>query len=204
MSAVETEHVLVVPTAVFHDLGHFQGFCSDADRYLTELLQPQYVSYRPRAEMEEDPSFKQLIPYVIFQHETPDGIELFQYQRGSGQGETRLHAKRSIGVGGHVSSVDAEVGDDPYGEGLRRELEEEVQIDAPCMRRRVGLINDDETEVGRVHLGVVHIFEIEAPAVQPREDEMHNCGFHPVEQLIAEADQFETWSEICLKSLYRS
>ncbi|MCA9175932.1 MAG: phosphoesterase, partial [Planctomycetales bacterium] len=89
MSAVETEHVLVIPSAVFHALGHFQGFVPDADRYLAELLKDEHVSYRPRAEMEQDPSFKQLIPYVIFQHVRDGRAEWFQYQRGSGQGESR-------------------------------------------------------------------------------------------------------------------
>lgn len=202
MSAVDTEHVLVVPTAAFHEVGHFQGFEDDAGRYLDVLLGDELVSYRPRAEMERDPSFKQLIPYVIFQHEVDGRPQLFQYTRGSGQGETRLHAKRSIGVGGHVSSVDAELGDSPYEEGLRRELDEEVAISAPCRKRLAGLINDDETDVGRVHLGVVHIYEIDSPAVTPREDEMHAAGFRPADELLREVQQFETWSQICLRHLY--
>lgn len=202
MSAVETEHVLVVPTSVFHELGHFQGFQQDAETYLQVLLRPENVSYRPRPAMEQDPSFKQLIPYVIFQHEGPGGLELFQYTRGSGQGESRLHAKRSIGVGGHVSSIDADVGSDPYDEGLRRELDEEVSIEADYTPRLAGLINDDETEVGRVHLGVVHIYQIQSPAISPREDEMHAAGFQAVDQLLTEAEAFETWSQICLRALF--
>ena len=65
-SEAAVEHVLVVPTMLFHEVGHFQGVCTDVDRYLKVLLDPQYASYRPRPEVEEDPSFKQLIPYCIF------------------------------------------------------------------------------------------------------------------------------------------
>ena len=146
MSLVHTEHVLVVPTELFHSLGHFQGFSADVDRYLEELLSPEHTSYRPRSEMEEDPSFKQLIPYVIFRHVDEGGkAMLFQYCRGKGQGEGRLHSKRSVGIGGHISSIDSE-GDgqiDPYQEGMRRELEEEVSIDtestAQCSGRAANL-----------------------------------------------------------------
>jgi predicted NUDIX family phosphoesterase len=202
MSAVAVEHVLVVPTEAFHRLGHFQGFSTEVDRYLTGLLTPELTSYRPRSAMEQDPSFKQLIPYVIFRHTDAAGVvSLFQYKRGSGQGEKRLHAKRSVGIGGHISSDDA-VCHDVYAEGMRRELAEEVIIETPYASTVAGLINDDETEVGKVHLGVVHIFDVEQPAVRAREDDVCDGRFVPVPQLIAEIEQFETWSQICLRALF--
>jgi predicted NUDIX family phosphoesterase len=202
MSLVATEHILVVPTEVFHRLGHFQGFCGDVDRYLTGLLDPRHTSYQPRPQMEQDPSHKQLIPYVIFRHQDASGrSHLFQYTRGKGQGEARLHAKRSVGVGGHISPDDA-TAPSAYEEGMRRELEEEVIIETPYRSRLAGLINDDETEVGRVHLGVVHIFDVDRPAVRPKEDEIIDAGFRPVEELLADLSRFETWSQICLKALF--
>jgi predicted NUDIX family phosphoesterase len=202
MAAVATEHILVVPTAVFHSLGHFQGFCGEVDRYLAHLLDAQHTSYRPRPEMEQDPSFKQLIPYVIFQYrDRAGGVNLFQYTRGKGQGEARLHAKRSIGIGGHISADDASCAS-PYDEGMRRELEEEVVIETLYESRLVGLINDDETEVGKVHLGVVHVFDVEHPHVRPREEDICDAGFRPVQELLNQLPQFETWSQICLKALY--
>ncbi|MBL8828505.1 MAG: phosphoesterase [Planctomycetaceae bacterium] len=200
------EHVLVVPTAVFHSLGHFQGFSTDTDRYLTQLLDPAHVSYRPRPEMEVDPSFKQLIPYVIFRHLDANGRDqVFQYTRGKGQGEGRLHAKRSVGIGGHISTLDTQAGTHSaatYDEGLRRELAEEVQIDTPYTGRCVGLINDDESEVGKVHLGVVHIYDVERPLVAPREAEMIECGFRDVQEMLQDLSGFETWSQICLRALF--
>ncbi len=203
MSLVETEHVLVVPTELFHSLGHFQGFNADVEKYREELLNPEVTSYRPRSEMEDDPSFKQLIPYVIFRHEDEEGnSSIFQYTRGSGQGEKRLHSKRSIGIGGHISSDDAsEI--NPYDEGMQRELKEEVIIETEFKENCIGLINDDESEVGRVHLGIVHVFDVETPKVRAREDEIVAAHFQPIDSLLNELDQFETWSKICLESYFK-
>jgi predicted NUDIX family phosphoesterase len=202
---VHAEQILVVPTALFHRLGHFQGFlATGVDRYLAELLSPANTSLRLRGEMEQDPSFKQLIPYCIFRHRDAEGRDtIFQYTRGKGQGEGRLHSKRSVGVGGHISAED--VGDglaNPYQEGLRRELAEEVFIDSPYREQCVGLLNDDQSEVGKVHLGVVHLFDVETPDVRPRERELVDSGFRPVGELLADLTGFETWSQICLEVLF--
>lgn len=205
MSVVDTEHVLVVPTELFRGLGYFQGFSTDVDKYFDELLSPEHTSYRPRGEMEEDPSFKQLIPYVIFRYVDSAGTEtVFQYTRGKGQGERRLHSKRSVGIGGHISSDDANSTADlnPYDEGMRRELDEEVIIETEYTQRCVGMINDDETEVGKVHLGVVHIFDVVSPSVRPREAEIMDAGFRDVQSLLGDLDGFESWSQICLEALF--
>jgi predicted NUDIX family phosphoesterase len=205
MSLVQTEQVLVVPTELFRSLGYFQGFSGDVDRYLDELLNPANTSYRPRSEMEEDPSFKQLIPYVIIRHTDAAGVvRVFQYTRGKGQGEKRLHAKRSVGIGGHISSDDenADSSVHPYEEGMRRELKEELILDSPGRQQCVGLINDDETPVGRVHLGVVHILDVEEPSVRPREADILECGFRPVQDVLCDLDGFESWSQICMRALF--
>lgn len=191
------EHILVIPTSVFHQVGHFQGFCGEIDRYLEVILNPQHASYRPRPEMEQDPTFKQLIPYCVFRCNG----EVFYYQRGTAQGEARLHAKRSVGVGGHVSTLDIDGELTPYLEGMKREIEEEVEIGTGWQEKCVGLINDDETEVGKVHLGIVHIFDLDNPKVRPREKSMINAGFARPSELVLQIDEFETWSQICLKYL---
>ena len=201
----QTERVLVVPTELFRRLGYFQGFCGDVDRYLGELFSAEHASYRPRGQVEQDSGFKQLIPYVIFRHVDGQGREMvFQYTRGTGQGEGRLHSKRSVGIGGHISAVDADANQSthPYEEGMRRELAEEVQIDTPYTARCVGLINDDQTEVGSVHLGVVHIFDCRQPAVRPNEKEIIESGFRDVREILADMTGFETWSQICMNALF--
>jgi predicted NUDIX family phosphoesterase len=201
---MHSERVLVVPTELFHRLGHFQGFCGDVSRYLGELLDARHTSFRSRTEVEEDPNFKQLIPYAIFRHTDSQGVvRLFQYTRGAGQGEGRLHRKRSIGVGGHISAEDvSDAAANPYQEGLRRELQEEVAIRTNYREHCVGLINDDETPVGRVHLGVVHLFDVDSPAVHPREADLIDTGFRPLDELLADLTAFETWSQICLRALF--
>ena len=205
MSTVAEERILVVPTALFRELGYFQGFSTDVSRYLPRLLEGNHIEYRPRGEMEEDPSFKQLIPYALFRWIDAEGTpHLFEYQRGSGQGERRLHAKRSVGVGGHISTLDAAAGEmhDVYREGMRRELEEEVAIESKFSESIAGLINDDITPVGRVHLGIVHLCDVERPQVQPREADILDARFRPVADILPRLDRFESWSEIAVRALF--
>lgn len=207
MSTVHTEQILVVPTSEFHKLGHFQGISTEVDRYVKNLLVPANISYRPRDEMEQDPSFKQLIPYIIFRHRDGDGtVSLFRYRRGKGNGEARLRSKVSIGIGGHISNEDtgADGNSDPYAEGMRRELSEEVIIETPYTDTCAGMINDDETEVGKVHLGVVHIFDVESKDVRPREKEIAEAGFVELSQLQSQIEEMESWSQICLSSLFEA
>jgi predicted NUDIX family phosphoesterase len=194
----QVEQVLVVPTLLFHELGHFQGFTTNTRPYLKTLFDPAYISYRPRDQVEQDPSYKQLIPYCIFRCNG----EIFYYTRGNSQGEGRLHSKRSIGVGGHISSTDEGRQESVYQEALWREIQEEVFLESPYTETCVGLINDDETEVGRVHLGIVHLFDLEAPKVRPREKSMIETGFASPAELSKLRDQFETWSQICLDHLF--
>jgi predicted NUDIX family phosphoesterase len=193
------ERVLVVPGLQLDRLGRFQGFSPDTEHYLAGLLIPEFMDYRPRSEVEEDPGFKQIIPYVVFR----SGEDVFCYTRGKSQGEARLHRLRSLGVGGHVSEDDARGGRtlDAYEAALRRELDEEVTIGSPGRIRRVGLINDDATPVGRVHLGVVHVYDLDHPDVTSREDGLADAGFLPVGTIRSLRQEFETWSQICIDSL---
>jgi predicted NUDIX family phosphoesterase len=202
MSQKDDERVLVVPSARLDRLGRFQGFSPEADRYITALLVPHLMEYRPRSEVENDPAFKQIIPYVVFRCQ--DAV--FCYKRGKSQGEARLHRMRSLGVGGHVSEEDAEGGKslDAYEVALIRELKEEVDVASPGVMRQVGLINDDSTPVGKVHLGVVHVFELERPDVTAREDGLIEAQFLPLSQVAELRDEFETWSQICIDSVLRT
>lgn len=197
------EHVLVVPRALFDQAGAFQGFRADSATYLPLLLDPRHTTWRPRARVEEDPSFKQLIPYCLLAcGANRDARRYFAYTRGGGQGEARLRAKRSVGVGGHISTLDGARGDDTsYEAGMRRELDEEVVIASPWTSRCVGLINDDSNAVGSVHLGIVHVLELERADARPRESQLVECGFEPLDALLAARDRFETWSQIVLDAL---
>ena len=192
------ERVLVVPSIEFDKLGRFQGFSADADRYLKALLTPEHASFQARRDVEDDPGFKQIIPYVIFR----SGESIFTYRRGKSQGEARLHALRSLGVGGHVAEEDADGQSTlaAYELALRRELDEEVTIHAEGTIKRVGLINDDSNPVGQVHLGVVHVYELNRPAVTPREEGLAYPEFLRVSELPMYLEEFETWSQICIRA----
>jgi predicted NUDIX family phosphoesterase len=167
--------------------------------------------------MEQDPTFKQLIPYVVFRFLAADGQhQYFHYTRGSGQGERRLHAKKSVGVGGHISLEDTQH-PDAYLAGMRRELNEEVYFggvvnasereaharssQTNSLGRIIGLINDDSNEVGRVHLGVVHLVDLAEPLVRAREKDLLDARFSSPPDLEAMFEQFETWSQIALRYL---
>jgi predicted NUDIX family phosphoesterase len=191
------ERVLVIPAAVLHAAGPFQGFSPRVDYYLPRLLDPQHFSYRPRAEVETDPSFKQVVPYVVLRWRD----QVFHYTRGKRGTEARLQALRSVGVGGHISAADAGLYADPYREALAREVAEEVFLNSPYTECCLGLINDDSTPVGQVHLGVVHVFELAEPNVQRREQALTRSGFAPLTELRTQKDEFETWSQFVLDVL---
>jgi predicted NUDIX family phosphoesterase len=198
------EQVLVVPTRIFHSLGLFQGFCTDIDRYRDVLFDAKNVQFRPRSEVETDPGFKQLIPYMIFCHTDLSGnVSVFQYVRGKGMGESRLHQKRSIGVGGHIAAEDqGEHSADIYREGMLRELHEEVVLRTTFTERCIGLINDDSTEVGSVHLGIVHRLDVAEPNVISNESDLIESGFMPLGELRKHREQMESWSVISLDALF--
>jgi predicted NUDIX family phosphoesterase len=198
VSQVPVEHVLCIPTLLFHQLGHFQGFMANAAPYFKTLFDANYTTYRPRDEVESDPGFKQLIPYCIFRC----GETVFHYRRGKMQGEGRLRGLRSIGIGGHISSTDADTAEASYLAAMEREIDEEVFLESAYTQKCVGLINDDLTDVGRVHLGIVHIFELEEPKVRPREESIIETGFALPAELTKDSSGFETWSQICLDHLF--
>jgi predicted NUDIX family phosphoesterase len=201
MSQKVDERVLVVPSSELDRLGRFQGFSAEADRYMKALLVPELMQYRPRSQVEDDPGFKQIIPYVVFR--CADAV--FCYLRGKSQGEARLHRLRSLGVGGHVSEQDAQGGKslDAYESAMRRELDEEVVVASPGRISRVGLINDDSTPVGQVHLGVVHLFDLERPQVTAREEGLADSGFIPLATILPARHEFETWSQICIDAVLK-
>jgi predicted NUDIX family phosphoesterase len=197
MSDKSSERVLVVPTPVLHAAGLFQGFTTRLDHYLPRLLDPQHLAYLPRSAAETDPSFKQLVPYVVLRWRN----QVFHYTRGKRATETRLQALRSIGVGGHISADDTTLFDSPYREAMFREVNEEVALDTTYEEDCLGLINDDSTPVGQVHLGIVHVFTLAEPEVRRREQALTRAGFAELAELRAERAEFETWSQLVLDVL---
>jgi predicted NUDIX family phosphoesterase len=199
VSDKSAERVLVVPTERLRQAGIFQGFSKNVDYYLTFLLDAAHLSYLARSQAETDPSYKQIVPYVVLKWRD----QVFYYTRGKRATETRLQALRSIGVGGHISADDTNLFETPYREAMFREVGEEVYLETTYEERCIGLINDDSTDVGKVHLGIVHVFELAEPRVQRREQALTRSGFAPLAELSAQQDEFETWSQFVLDECVR-
>jgi len=200
MAAYEDENVLVVPRSLFDELGSFQGLASNCDHYLPQFLAPENNFFLPREEAEEDPSHKQIIPYAIFRHED----RFLRYVRGKKSGEQRLASKASIGIGGHINQDDAAQASlqrDTYMTGVEREINEELVITGTYKQRVIALINDDSNEVGQVHLGVVHLFELDSSQVTPGEANIEDLRFLTMDELKNERDLLESWSQICVDNL---
>jgi predicted NUDIX family phosphoesterase len=198
--AVADENVLVFPRSIFERLGIFQGFRTDVDRYLPTILDPKNNSFLSRAQAETNPNFKQIIPYVV----VTDGKSILHYVRGKKAGEQRLVAKGSIGIGGHINDEDHTLfafGLQAFQDAVRREVCEELAIQGSFDARPVGLINDDSTEVGRVHFGIVHVLFRTPEQVKKNEQVITQVEFIPIEQLKARREQMESWSQLCLDNL---
>jgi predicted NUDIX family phosphoesterase len=198
--SVAGENVLVFPRSIFERLGVFQGFRTDVNQYLPTILDRRNNSFLSRAQAETNPNFKQIIPYVVI----TDGKSILHYVRGKKAGEQRLVAKGSIGIGGHINDEDHSlfaVGMQAFQDAVRREVCEELSVQGAFDARPVGLINDDSTEVGRVHFGVVHVLFRAPEQVKKNEQVITRMEFLPVADLKAKREQMETWSQLCLDNL---
>ena len=194
----QEEQVLVIPRKELEKVGIFHGLMMDTDKYLNSIFAPGVPRFMPRSLAEKDPSFKQIIPYVLM---ACDGRYL-SYVRGKRAGETRLVGNRSIGIGGHINPTDdmALFGDfyETYLNAVKREVEEEVTVGTTFTNQIVALLNDDSNEVGSVHLGVVHLWTLDAPEVARREQMITQMTFMSLPELRAAQDTLETWSALCL------
>lgn len=202
------EFVYVVKRRDLFERSFPQGFvgADDGERervasWTRRIREHGFFVERRHAEL--DSSFKQVIPYTLVTH----GDEVFLLRRLEGGGEARLHGLLSIGVGGHVNPVDldGEAEEDVLDAGCRRELLEEVEIDAPYSLAPVGAINDDATDVGSVHFGLVHVARCETREVRVRETDVLEGSFVTASTLTemahTEPERFETWSALILARL---
>jgi predicted NUDIX family phosphoesterase len=197
----QDEQVLVVQRKVFESAGAFNGLAMDTQKYLDKLFASGVPRFMPRPAAEKDPFFKQLIPYVIM----TCGGKYLSYVRGKRAGETRLVAKRSLGIGGHINPTDDMplFGNfyDTYLAAVQREVAEEVSIETKFKDKVVALLNDDSNEVGQVHLGIVHLWTLDEPKVNRKEQMITQMGFMRIPELQAVRDTMETWSQICFDGL---
>ena len=196
----EDESVLVIKRELFDEIGTFQGISTEIDKYLPAFLNPSNNFFFHRELAEDDPTHKQIIPYAIFKH----GDKFLKYLRGKKSGEQRLASKSSIGIGGHINQDDfnsSSLEKDTYLTGIEREINEELIINCDYNNLPIALINDDSNDVGQVHLGVVHLFDLESDQVEAGEANIENLEFLSSEDLLREKDNLESWSQICVDHL---
>ena len=192
-----TQKVLVFEAKLLDIIGLFQGYSLDVEKYLSIILDKNNNCFKERKTAEHDFAFKQIIPYVVLRHEN----SLFSYVRGKEGNEKRLSGLRSIGLGGHIEPADQEVGSSTrelYLRATKRELQEEVKIETSHVDHIVALINDESTAVGRVHFGVLHLWDLAAPKVIAREYEISQSRFISIDKLREMYSQLEKWSQIAL------
>jgi predicted NUDIX family phosphoesterase len=192
------ERVLCFERKLLEELGVFQGLSLEVEKYLAVVTSSSNLRYRNRSEAEQDKRFKQLIPYVLIIR----NAKILRYRRGRGGQETRLHGLYSVGIGGHISEEDhglfsPHVG---YRDGMRREIMEEVAVDE-VKEAAVGVINDDSTDVGQVHFGVVHIMYVAKETVAGRRSGILSPEFIPIPEAAKDASSYESWSRFCLENL---
>ena len=196
----EDESVLVIKRELFDEIGTFQGISTEIDKYLPAFLNPSNNFFIHRELAEDDPTHKQIIPYAIFKH----GDKFLKYLRGKKSGEQRLASKSSIGIGGHINQDDfnsSSLEKDTYLTGIEREINEELIINCDYNNLPIALINDDSNDVGQVHLGVVHLFDLESDQVEAGETNIENLEFLSSEDLLREKENLESWSQICVDHL---
>ncbi len=189
-----TERVLVVPRGDVPGGCAFRGI-RDADLSVLRDAVGRHGTYLDRPIAEDDPGYKQLIPYVVVR----DATRVFLMERTDAGGDARLHGKASIGVGGHLNPVDE--GEDALMAGLRREWHEELETDWEPEFELIGLLNDDSNPVGAVHLGVVFSVEAAGRPAAVREHDKLTGAFVGADEVAAAWDRLETWSQLVAASI---
>ena len=197
------EQILVVKRDTLFDgeTNAFNGFISKDDNRYKEIVKTfGEFEVNRRGDMEEDPSFKQLISYCII----TNNDETLVYKRLEGGGETRLHGLLSIGVGGHMNDVEDEADiDGKLRVNAARELEEEVGLSSDDVKNIEvhGLINDDGNDVGKVHIGLVLKIDVEKDKVINNEED--TIALEWVKNDVLETmSPYESWSELIIRDAY--
>jgi len=194
------ERVLCFERKLLEELGVFQGISLDTEKYLPSVTSSSKILYLNRSAAEQDKRYKQLIPYVLVICQD----KILRYRRGKAGQETRLHGLYSVGIGGHISEEDCGLFSSGagYQEGMRRELIEEIAIEMNELKEApVAVINDDSTEVGQVHFGVVHVLRAASEDVAGQDSGIVAPEFIPISEAAKDLDKYESWSRFCVERL---
>jgi predicted NUDIX family phosphoesterase len=195
--AVHDEHILVVKRdELFTQYPAWNGLNKEHTDYFIKLVE-QKKEFIPRSVAEEDATYKQIIPYLIFRY----GERYFLMQRQSQASESRLQSKYSLGIGGHIRQEDIQ--QSSIFSWAQREFHEEVKYTDAMSFRPVGVLNDDTNSVGQVHLGIVMLIQGQTPNIQVK-SELKSGKLYGVRELELYQDRMESWSQILLAHLLKS
>jgi predicted NUDIX family phosphoesterase len=187
---VHSEQVLCVKREDMFPDGAWHGFVSqDLERHQAVIREHHF--FKSRAEVENDPQFQQIIPYVVFRHDT----RYFLTHRLRASSERRLRKQYSLGIGGHINPGDLEAGD-PILDGLKREWSEEVVYDGRFEAQLIGLLNDDSSPVSKVHLGVVFLVDGDSPNIAIRETDKLAGELLTLDEMKIYYLGMESWSQM--------
>ena len=184
------ERVLCVRREDIFAAGSWVGFVDQGLEEAQRLFRDRSF-FMPRRDVEEDPGFQQIIPYVVFRH----GQRHFLTKRLRASSEKRLRHLYSLGVGGHINPEDVADGD-PLRSGMRREWEEEVVYSGSFEARLVGLIHEESAPVGRVHLGVVYLIDGDSDEIAIRETDKLSGELLTLDEMRIYYLEMESWSQI--------
>ncbi len=190
------ELVFAIPTDKLWKLISYKekGLINGNSEVLKRIIQDGL--FCKRSELEEDPSFKQIIPYAIISNKESFCI----FKRTSGQTEKRLHNKFSLGVGGHMNPSNSKESKEQYLiNELKRELFEEVKLLNACLIEDIefiGFINDDTISVGRVHIGLLYNIHVSNKDVIINETDKMTADWIEKPDLAEFYKGMETWTKI--------
>ncbi|HYM67927.1 MAG TPA: NUDIX hydrolase [Patescibacteria group bacterium] len=185
-----SEQVLCVKREDIFPDGASHGFVSDNLEQLQAVIRERHF-FKPRSEVEDDPTFQQIIPYVVFRH----GDRYLLTHRLRASSEKRLRRQYSLGVGGHINPQDLEAGD-PILDGLKREWREEVAYEGAFEATLIGLLNDDSSPVSKVHLGVVFLVDGDSPDISIRETDKLAGELLTLDEMRIFYLGMESWSQM--------
>lgn len=194
---VKKEEVLVVRRDDIFPDGAWHGFVTQGLDRAQQVIRERSF-FKPRGEVEDDPTFQQIIPYVVFRH----AGRYFLTKRLKASSEKRLRQQYSLGVGGHINPDDL-AGGDPIYDGLRREWEEEVEYTGEFEAQLLGLINEESAPVSRVHLGVVFLVDGSTPDIRIRETDKLSGELLTLEEMRIFFLSMESWSQIVYEELQK-
>lgn len=187
------EYIAVVPRDILFANTYWQGIKRENTAHLLTLM-TKHMEFHARPTMENDPRYKQIIPYVIFKHHD----RFFLMQRTAHASEQRLQSNYTLGIGGHMRANDLQ-GTDVFG-WAQREFHEEVDYQGQSTISTLGILNDDSNDVGKVHLGIVLLINAQSDAIRVR-SELKSGVLAPLSEIESVYPLLENWSKVIFHEL---